>query len=255
MWLGGKMRINDKLLSLPPYISTSWDYVCSLQIENATEEGTCPILMVTLTDGQRVSIPNLSRTLLDAIFSMHAKVIEHKSNEESKVAIPQLLSPFSQKKPQMDHKLPEFPLRFGFSNLEGTAAMLQHNPLQSDAPNLPQEILQKIAAVARALGIDDATVLPQFEQYCNCFHCQIARTIHQEFDTEQSACMEQVTEEDLKFCDWSIEALDDKLYSVISRIDHQDMYSVYLGDPLRCTCDKKNCEHIRAVLESDAGMA
>ena len=57
-----------------------------------------------------------------------------------------------------------------------------------------------------------------------------------------------MNEEDLKFRNWEIEQTADKLYIVTNPFDKNEHYSVFLGDPLGCTCGEKNCEHIRAVL-------
>jgi hypothetical protein len=61
---------------------------------------------------------------------------------------------------------------------------------------------------------------------------------------------EEVLPEDLKFKDWEIVQKGDQIYEVISPLDKNEHYQVFLGTPLGCTCGAKNCEHIRAVLNS-----
>jgi hypothetical protein len=78
-------------------------------------------------------------------------------------------------------------------------------------------------------------------------HCQIAKALHGELPEEQE---EEVTDEDLKFRLWDIDQTGDKLYVVTNPLDSKEYYNVFLGDPIGCTCGEKNCEHIRAVLNS-----
>ncbi|NGX33463.1 MAG: hypothetical protein K1060chlam4_01531, partial [Candidatus Anoxychlamydiales bacterium] len=40
------------------------------------------------------------------------------------------------------------------------------------------------------------------------------------------------------------------LYRVTNPLDENEHYSVFLKDPIGCTCGKKNCEHVKAVLNS-----
>ena len=40
------------------------------------------------------------------------------------------------------------------------------------------------------------------------------------------------------------------LIVVTNPLDANEHYNVFLGDPIGCTCGQKNCEHIRAVLNS-----
>ena len=60
----------------------------------------------------------------------------------------------------------------------------------------------------------------------------------------------QFSEDDLKFRDWDIEQKSEELYEVTNPIDQNEHYQVFLGNPVGCTCGKKNCEHIRTVLNS-----
>ena len=66
------MKINAKMLSIPPYISTSWENISSLQADPLTG-----ILHIFLTNKQTVSIPGLPGPLLEGIFRAHAEFLEH----------------------------------------------------------------------------------------------------------------------------------------------------------------------------------
>jgi len=63
---------------------------------------------------------------------------------------------------------------------------------------------------------------------------------------------EEVKDEELTFKDeWEVKETGDKLlFSVHNPLDPKECYSVFLGDPIGCTCGKKNCDHIKAVLRS-----
>jgi hypothetical protein len=69
-------------------------------------------------------------------------------------------------------------------------------------------------------------------------------------DTTQMDDMEEISDDDLKFRDWEIAQTEANLYSVTNPLDPSEHYSVFLGEPLGCTCGSKNCEHIKAVLKS-----
>ena len=69
-------------------------------------------------------------------------------------------------------------------------------------------------------------------------------------DSRAATVEEEITEDDLKFRNWDIRQTADKLYAVTNPLDENEHYSVFLGTPLGCTCGEKNCEHIRAVLNS-----
>ncbi len=60
----------------------------------------------------------------------------------------------------------------------------------------------------------------------------------------------EVKEEDLRFQQWTACRLEENMYSVTIKLDSIEHYHVYLGDPMGCTCGKKGCEHIVAVLLS-----
>src|ERR1700733_14040404 len=106
------MRINHKILSIPPYISTSWANVDSLHVE--TGMGS-PLLIVMLSNGQQIEIPHLEIPVIEAIFHAHAKSIEQKETPNS----PDLASSAS------------FPFRFAALGLEEMGTLLQHNPQQT----------------------------------------------------------------------------------------------------------------------------
>jgi hypothetical protein len=250
------MKINDKMLSLPPYLSTPWSNVRTIHMKGSN-------LIISLHDGDTVAIPGLSQPLIDAIFSLHAAYLEREINEQSsllenpqqKANIP-INQPWSQAFLLGDQNADQS-IRFGVG-LEGMASALQHNSAQMYAPDLPKPILDKIAAIAKIVAPEDVNALPKAEPHCNCVHCQIARAITQAAHPEaenitaspKEELEEKVSAEDLNFQQWEISQSGEKLYTVINRLDTNEKYSVYLGHPVGCTCGRTGCEHILAVLKS-----
>lgn len=218
------MKITSKILSIPPYLSTTWKNISSLHVQ---ADGN---LIVFLQNRVRIEVPGLSKETIDEIFEAHAR-----SAEEEK-ALKSLLDggPLSFSLPMK--------LDGSFDPLGST---LQHNPEQANFPPIQPEILKKIATIAKAFGLDDDSYLSKAEPHCNCTYCQLARALH-----GSEEVIEEVNEEDLKFRDWGIEQEGDQLYKVTNPLDSNECYNVFLGDPLGCTCGSKNCEHIRAVLNS-----
>lgn len=227
------IKITEKMLSITPYISTSWSRIASLHTKDN-------ILSITLTNGMGVDIPNLDPQTIESIFQHHAHSLEKES-------FPQHFDPM-QIKELMGHGEPGIRFAFGTS-LEGLGSMMRHNPNQSDAPDLPPEILQKIKAITKIIASsDEPVVIPKAEPNCNCFHCQIARTLNQETIENQEET--EIHPEDLRFQEWEITQTADKLYTVVNRLDPHESYQVFLGEPVGCTCGKPGCEHILAVLKS-----
>ena len=219
------MKITSTLISIPPFLSTTWDNVASLLLRNSNEEA---ILVVTLQDRTQVEIPSLSVEELKEIFDAHARFSTVRPSEEAG------------------------PLGFSLplkadGTLDGLSSSMMHNSEQSNLPPLPPQILNKITLITRALGLDTETTLPKAEPHCNCVYCQVARAMQGEEAIESE---EEVTEEDLKFRTWDIKQTAEKLYLVSNPLDSNEHYGVFLGEPLGCTCGQRHCEHLCAVLNS-----
>lgn len=227
-----KIKINEKILSLPPYISTSWKNIISLQIDNRFGS---PVLIIELISGSRIEVPHLDSHVIDHIFSVHALSLENPDSKKIGEAV--------------SFTLPFNLLAGGLlPGIEGMSALLQHNLEQASTPDLPKELLDKMVDTAKNIGIDDVSSLPKAEPHCNCPHCQIMRAFHASSDKASSE--EEVSEEDLKFRSWDVKQNGDQLYTVTNPLATDEHYSVFLGDPIGCTCGQKNCEHIQAVLHT-----
>ena len=207
-----KMKINTKILSIPPYISTSWKNITSLHVETRNSQ---PILVIILVTGSCVEVPHLNETALQEIFQTHANFLNEQQG------------------------MPELP------------TVLQHNPEQANLPDLPPEMLDRIARLSKGGGINDPTTLPVAEPLCNCVYCQMARAINAEYELcALEEPDELIPDSELTFRSWDIKQTAEKLYKVTNPSDDKEEYMVFLGKPVGCTCGQKNCDHIQAVLRS-----
>lgn len=217
------MKINKSILHIPPYISTAWDNVISIFSQDN-------LLIIILKNGSKIEIPNLKPQLLELIFDTHGQILEKNSKPKTSISF----------------GLPSI------SNigLDSLSSAMQHDPSQKDAPNLPADVIKKIASIAKLFAEEANMDMPVPEKNCNCMHCQIAKALQIGMGVNPENLDEEVSEEDLKFRSWNIKEEGDKLFTVINPLDQNEYYSVFLGDPVGCTCGKKNCEHIKAVLKS-----
>jgi len=213
------MKINDKILSVPPYISTSWSNIGALHFDNSS-------LLVTLKSGSTINIPKLDADIIEKIFSAHETFLEKEAPSQK--------------------GMPSFP--FPTEGLE-FGNIMQHNQKLSHSPDLPPEAIGRIKEMIN--GVDFAASgmeMPTAEPHCNCPYCQIARVMNTLHEEEE----EEVLDEELTFREykWIIDKENDNLYIVTSPSNKDEEYRVFLGDPIGCTCGSNNCEHIRTVLGS-----
>jgi hypothetical protein len=250
-----KVKIDEKLICIPPYISTTWEQVTFLQSEEDPENHLF-ILTIHMMDGKEVRIPNLDSSLIDIAFSAHIKHLEKKGGsltrpkggEESKT-VGGLLQQLTGLSPE---QLANMPIRFGIAGIEGMPGIevLQHSQNQGSAPDMPAEVLEKIAGMIKMMANGDITAFPKPEPHCNCPHCQVSRSIHGIAKNEEAVQEHSVADEELKFRDWDITKKGEQLYVVSNPLDPREQYSVFLGSPVGCTCGQAHCEHIKAVLYS-----
>lgn len=251
------MKCNSDFLSIPPYISTSWNKVESLQMSGNQ-------LMLIMNGGTQVFVPDLDLEDLEQIFESHQAYLEKMSSKtlsEKK----QIKEGLSKSSDLLSNRM-DAPFKMNLGALDSLGVAMQHNPSQANAPNLPQEILSKIGSIAKIIAPEESMEVPQPEPHCNCPHCQIARAINEglgktvrpyaggeDVKVQPELVDEEVTEEDLKFQQWSIQQTGDKLFTVSNKLDDDEKYNVFLGSPVGCTCGrggKEGCEHILAVLNS-----
>jgi hypothetical protein len=249
-----KVKINDKLICIPPYISTTWDHVTFLHAEEDLQTQQ-PILAIHLDDGNVVNIPNLDSSVIDIAFAAHLKFLEGETKKREQDSLPKTFQALVQKITGLSpEQIAGMTIRYGIGglpNVEGIEMAFQHNQAQSNAPDLPQEMLEKVVLMAKSLANGDISGFPKPEPHCNCMHCQVARALHGiEKKEEPAATEEAVSEQDLRFRSWDIVQNGEKLYCVTNPENPGEQYNVYLGTPIGCTCGDPNCEHIIAVLHS-----
>lgn len=232
------MKINLKMLSIPPYISTSWKNVATLHVEMDASLK----LVVFLKGGERIEIPGLTSFMVAQIFKTHADYLEEDTTPQNGT-LPSPLHFLSSLEPRLGTLFPP-------TLEEKITSVIQHDPDQKDAPSLPSDFLKRLADLPKLMGIDDPYALPKAEENCNCLHCQIANALCSGVTSPVAIEDETVTEEDLHFRDWEIQETGHNLYTVTNPLDSYEQYTVHLGEPVGCTCGQGHCEHIVAVLKS-----
>lgn len=229
------MKITSRRLSIPPYVSCSWDQVSSLHVEELDDRRD---LIVFMTSGARVTIPHLSETLIDMIFTAHGEFLDQGATPD-----------FESNTIQIEGALPPglIPLSGNILN-GGIADLMQHNPAHKDMPNLSAEVLGKVVGMIKIIAPDDFGNLSPSEPHCNCIHCQVSRSASSQ-DAEDVSD-EVISDADLTFKDWDVTPEGENLYAVRHPIELNEEYHVFLGDPIGCTCGSKQCEHIAAALRT-----
>lgn len=240
------MILNDKYLSLPPFISTSWDKVLSLRFDGEA-------LHIDLTNGQSVNIPSpaLPPEIIEMIFKAHAAHLSKSESQENLMGVEGLKFQVASDKVGDSIKL-------GINPFEGMNGTLQHNLEMANAPDLPKELVNRITTITKIVAGEEIKNFPKGEPHCNCFYCQIARSLHnqnvdEEIVDEISTKVipeEIVSDQELEFQQWQIQPSGNQLFTVTNKLDTNEQYNVYLGDPVGCTCGKQGCEHVIAVLKS-----
>ncbi len=225
------MKITDKIISIPPFISTTWDKISSLHMSDK-------ILIITLRGESRIEIPHLSDAVIEEVFTHHAQFLESHTST-------------STKSPQAFGDVLASPFRILFGTLDSLRQALSHNPSYANLAPIPPDVASKISELAKQLPPEELSNFLNPVDGCNCLYCQIARLLKGETEhhaLEEEKSEEEVDDEELRFEEWKVESIGDKMYLVTNKLDPQEHYSVYLGDPIGCTCGKQNCEHIVAVL-------
>ena len=238
------MKINQQIISLPPYISTTWSNIIGIFLQESVH------LEIQLKNGAIVRIPSLEKATIDLIFYYHLKAIEDAEKKEVPLLLPK--NPIDIEKMGFSFSLP---FGSGPEGLMQLGGIFQHNSDQANQPDLPLELLEKVTHFAQSLGIDTTQALfPDAQPHCNCLYCQVGRAVlkqNKQEPVQQSSVEEEVSDSDLKFKEWDIAQSTEHLFEVRNPLDLHEHYQVYLGEPIGCTCGHNNCEHIKAVLNTE----
>lgn len=245
------MKFNTKYLSIPPYISTSWENIKSLQMSGNQ-------LLITLSDSSLVRIPDLNMEEIQQLFTIHSTYLELAEPFQNSRSLENkgLFSGISSEILKND-----LPFKVGFGASDGAGfGMFQHSSDYASAPDMPQEFLCKIEEIAKILSPEALSGIPKAEPHCNCPHCQVARTIYRVYegnqessDSNPNSCQEEieVSDSDLQFAQWEVIETGEKfLFNVVNKLDKTECYGVYLGSPVGCTCGRQGCEHLLVVLRN-----
>ena len=235
------MKITAKIFSIPPYISTRWEFVLSLRVADGA-------LAVTLKDGTVCTIPDLPKETLDQIFAFHAEAEEVQDKEREN------LQPLLESMKTGFKDLMQMLSKLGANALGSIGKALEHDPQNANLPELPEDMVKKVRLLLNVVPKEDILAMPEGVPGCNCMYCQIngilRRALNSEGEPELLSEPEAVEEKDLQFSEWIVEAVGDKLYKVTNKLNHSEEYRVFLGDPIGCTCGKPHCEHVLVVLRS-----
>ena len=240
------MKITPSVLSIPPYFSARWEFIQSLRVQDKQ-------LIITLQDGSSSSVPGLTEEELSQIFGAFVTYSDQlkeapKTEDLLKKDLTQLVEG----------------VKKGFSEFlnvltkttgqgAGFAKALEHDPANANLPPLPQEASQRVEMLLQIIPEEDILAMPEPVPHCNCMYCQVQRLLRETISRRKEIGEnegEPVDESELKFNEWIVDPIGDKLYSVKNKLNLQEEYRVFLGEPLGCTCGKPNCEHIIAVLRS-----
>ncbi len=239
------MKISAKIFSIPPYISTRWEYVASLRVAE-------DLLIVTLKDGTICSIPHLQKDVIDQIFTHHAESAEAANHQRDELS--QLLEGMRSGFKELVSMLS----KLGANALSSLGKALEHDPANANLPELPPDMVKKVQMLLNIIPQEDILAMPEGEPGCHCMYCQINRILREAILNKRTSTpdilaeeeTEAVEEKDLQFSEWIVEPIKDKLYRVVNKLSPQEEYRVFLGDPIGCTCGKPHCEHVLAVLKS-----
>jgi hypothetical protein len=237
------MKLTPQIFSIPPYISTRWDFVLSLRVSDN-------VLIVTLKDGTTCTIPDLSKETIDQIFAFHTEAEEAQDREREN------LKPLLESMKTGFKDLMQMLSKLGTGVSGPLGRALEHDPRSANLPELPPDMVKKVQMLLNVIPKEDLLAMPENVAGCHCMYCQINRILRKAIEAEEEgmpdvlAESEPVEEKDLQFSEWIVEPIADKLYKVTSPLNHTEEYRVFLGDPIGCTCGKPRCEHILAVLRS-----
>ncbi|MBI5273855.1 MAG: hypothetical protein HY860_02240 [Chlamydiales bacterium] len=227
------MKINSKILSIPPYISSSWDNITSLHLGSKEEK---KVLIILLKNGTTLEIPHLDHASIVQIFAAHGDYLESSKKATVKGDV------FSSM--NLGFPLPIDP------EMMGHLSDVIQDPTKLQRIEIPPEALGKFVDFLKAMGLDEKLIMPEGDFPSDSVFAQFKKLLSGEPEVKKEELEEVVSDADLHFKEWDIQQTGDKLYKVINPLDRAEEYQVFLGDTLGCTCGHNDCEHLKAVLRS-----
>lgn len=238
------MKVNAQVLSIPPYISCPWHQVSSLCVETLQGER---YLIVYMQNGSKVRVPDPSPTLVDMVFTAHGEFLDKadRGNIATNSSASNTLPNGIKLNSEVAMNLIPMPLGMG-----SFVDLMQHSSEQKNMPDLPRDILDKVVGLLRSIASEEIKHMPKAEPHCNCFHCQVSRKAHMSLGDLPEDVDAPVSDEELQFRSWDVKAEGEKVFTVTNPLDETESFSVYLGNPVGCTCGQNRCAHIEAALRS-----
>ena len=278
------MKITSKILSIPPYLSTSWYDVDSLF---QSDDG---VLVVAMANGTQVRLENLSSEVVHTIFDAHERFLEEEAEREEDEDEDEdeeglILGKGTRGEIEFSVHAPLMSDQFDERGGDAMKIFMEHDPSRSLGPLLPEALLKRITSLAKMFLPQDMIPLDASHENCRCPFCQIVRALSgvpqpvSQEDEDKSADL-QVTREKKERSHraghekhkegeqgkvktaqsnqsgqsnqspWIIQQMDDQLYTVTERAHPDQVFHVSLGTPVTCSCGQPNCVHIVAVLKS-----
>jgi hypothetical protein len=143
-----KVKINDRLICISPHISTTWDQIAFMQTEEDLNNNSLTLIL-HLMNGKMVKIPHMDSSIIDVAFAAHMKYLENSHSHKGEPSVKNPNSFFQNLMNLSPEQLSSIPIRFGISGIpggiDGLETAFQHNSALSNAPNLPNEIIEKIS--------------------------------------------------------------------------------------------------------------
>jgi len=229
------MAVTKRMLHLPPYISTSWENVIALHMEQ-DEDSDDPLLVVTLSGGVQICIPDLREEMVQDLFALHAQILTMSGAEASEEAL-------------------KFTGDFHFARnpwepREVLQMLMRHQPSLRDEPPMPQAIINKLQSIGQLLDRDILKRLKPPLEGCNCPFCQVHRAVLTDLYDDEVTAEELPTAppEEVHSGEWVIQSEDQSTFTVFAEHAPQTRFRVCLSDTISCTCGLPNCDHVKAVL-------
>lgn len=223
------MAVTRRVLHLPPYISTSWENVIALHMEQ-DEDSDEPLLVVTLQGGAQIGIPNLREEIAHELFALHAQILAGEENLKCSQELNKAEGLFE----------PEEMLKL----------LICHQPALCDEQPMPEEVECKLQSIGQLLDRDILARLKRPVDNCNCPFCQVHRALLTDLhnEAESTEDLPDTTIERMQSGKWVINTKDQSTFTVFTEESPQERFQVCLGECISCTCGQANCEHVKAVL-------
>lgn len=228
------MKINKNMLSIPPYITTTWDNITCVQACVVQDEFVD--IKICLADGEKVEVPHVPEKIFNKIRDEYEKFIES-SSINTPADLGGIASGIADIFQGANRELPAIGRgeNVGVIGFPVSGHPRQHH----EAPVLGKEALRQIT---KTLG--EKAFEGEYITKCNCIYCQSCRFVQDKKNKESG-------EKPLEFSDaWLVEEVGTDKFIVRDKMKESNVFTVYLKPKIICSCGSNVCEHIKATLFS-----